>query len=133
MAELGAQNNMSLLDIMAMPEIDGWEYTGYEPVDGRSWVCSAYVTAMWKAAGIFGDLTVQSTEFTPMDVYIMKLYDTETPLPDACVAADPDLPYCQLFGKYRVEMPYYNTIEPYNNMFERCAINFPTYARDAGC
>lgn len=53
MAELGAQNNMSLLDIMAMPEIDGWEYT-----DGRSWVCSAYVTAVMKAGGIFGDLTV---------------------------------------------------------------------------
>lgn len=58
MAELAAQNNMSLLDVMAMPEIDGWEYTGIEPVDGRSWVCSAYVTAMFKAAGIFGDLTV---------------------------------------------------------------------------
>ena len=49
---------MSLLDVMAMPEMDGWEYTGIEPVDGRSWVCSAYVTAMFKAAGIFGDLTV---------------------------------------------------------------------------
>ena len=133
MAELAAQNNMSLLDVFAMPEQDGWVYTGIEPVDGLSYVCSAYVTALFKAAGVFGDLEVNATEFHPMDVYIMNLYDTETPLPDACVAADPDLPYCQLFGKYRIEMPYYNTIEPYNNMFERCAINFPTFERDPGC
>ena len=132
-AELAAQQSMSVLDVMAMPEMDGWEYTGIEPVDGRSWVCSAYVTAMFKAAGVFGDLEVNSTEFTPFDVYVMNLYDTETPLPDACVAADPDLPYCQLKGKYRVTMPYYNTIEPYNRMFERCDVNFPTYHRDPGC
>jgi len=36
-----------------MPEIDGWIYTGEEPRDGVSMVCSAYVAAMWKAAGLF--------------------------------------------------------------------------------
>ena len=79
---------------MAMPEIDGWEYTGLEPVDGRSWVCSAYVTALYKAAGLFGDLEINSTEFATMDVYILKIFDVSSPLPDACVDADPSLPYC---------------------------------------
>jgi hypothetical protein len=119
--------NMGIEDVMAMPEQDGWEYTGLKPRDGRNWVCSAYVTAFYKAAGVFGDLNIQSTEFATMDVYIMKLFDETTPLPDACVAADPDLPYCQIMGKYRIELPQYNTIVPYDHMFEACPINYPTY------
>lgn len=50
---------------MAVPEQDGWIYYGEEPRDGRSWVCSAYVTAMYKAAGLFGDMEINSTEFGP--------------------------------------------------------------------
>ena len=132
-AELAAQKNMSVLDVMAMPEQDGWEYTGLGPNDGRNWICSSYVTAIYQAAGVFGDLKINTTEFATMDVYIMKLFDTDSPLPEACVAADPDLPYCQLLGKYRINMPYYNTIEPYDHMFEHCDMNFPSYKRDPGC
>ena len=128
-AELAAEQSMSIEDVMAIPEQDGWEY----PEDGRSWVCSAYVTSLYKAAGVFGDLEINSTEFATMDVYIMNLFDVTTPLPEACTAADPDLPYCQLMGKYRIEMPYYNSIQPYNHMFEHCDMNFPSYERDPGC
>lgn len=80
-AEIAAGKNMSVEDVMAMTEIDGWEYTGLEPRDGRNWVCSAYVAAMYKAAGLFGDMEVQSTEFATMDIYIMNLFDTETARP----------------------------------------------------
>merc|ERR1719223_1146471 len=80
-AEIAAGKNMSVEDVMAMTEIDGWEYTGLEPRDGRNWVCSAYVAAMYKAAGLFRDMEVQSTEFATMDIYIMNLFDTETPRP----------------------------------------------------
>ena len=132
-AEIAAGQNMSISDVMAMTEMDGWIYSGLEPRDGMNWVCSAYVAAMYKAGGIFGDMEIQSTEFATMDIYIMKLFDTTTPLPDQCVQADPTLPYCQLRGKYRVELPYYNTIAPYEHMFENCAINYPTYERDPGC
>ena len=132
-AATAAGQNMSVEDVMAIPEQDFWEYTGLQPRDGWNWVCSAYVAAMYKEAGLFGDMDIQSTEFATMDIYIMKLFDTTTPRPQACIDADPDLPYCQLRGKYRVELPYYNTIEPYDHMFEKCAINYPTYARDAGC
>jgi len=133
MAGLAAESGLSLEDLMAMPEQDFWVYTGLEPRDGWNWVCSAYVAAMYKEAGLFGDMEIQSTEFATMDIYIMNLFDTTTPRPDACVAADPDLPYCQILGKYRVELPYYNTITPYDHMFENCAINYPTYERDPGC
>ena len=88
---------------------------------------------MYKAGGLFDDMSIQSTEFATMDIYIMKLFDTTTALPEQCTAADPDLPYCQLLGNYRVELPYYNSIAPYDHMFENCAINYPTYERDAGC
>jgi len=60
---------MSVEDVMAMPELDGWEYTGLEPRDGLAYVCSCYVAAMYKAAGLFDDLDVNATEFVPKDVY----------------------------------------------------------------
>lgn len=53
-----------------MVEIDGWEYN-----DGVSYVCSAYVAAMYKAAGLFGDLEINAVEFTPKDVYILNFFD----------------------------------------------------------
>jgi len=132
-AMLGAEQGMSVEDVMAMTEMDGWEYTGLEPTDGRNWVCSAYVAAIFKAGGLFDDMDIQSTEFATMDVYVLDLFDTTTPLPEQCVAADPNLPYCQLLGKYQVELPWYNTIKPYDHMFENCAINYPTYERTPGC
>lgn len=57
-AEIAAGQNMSVADVMAMTEMDGWVYTGLEPTDGRNWVCSAYVAAMYKAAGLFGDMEI---------------------------------------------------------------------------
>jgi hypothetical protein len=49
---------------MAVVEEEGWEYS-----DGKSYVCSCFVTGIWKSAGIFGDLKIHSTEFTPRDIY----------------------------------------------------------------
>jgi len=48
---------MTVSDIMAMTEKDEWEYKGFYH-DGKSMVCSSYVTAVWKAAGIFGDMEI---------------------------------------------------------------------------
>jgi hypothetical protein len=62
---------------MAEPEQDGWVYYGEEPRDGRSWVCSAYVAAMYKAAGLFGDMEINSTEFGPQDVYQLNFFDED--------------------------------------------------------
>jgi len=52
-AMIAAEQELSMEDVMAMVELDGWEYTGEEPRDGLSYVCSAYVAAMYKAAGLF--------------------------------------------------------------------------------
>jgi len=61
-AAAAAEKGMSIPDVMAMPEQDGWIYTGEEPRDGLSYVCSAYVASMWKAAGLFGDDYINATE-----------------------------------------------------------------------
>ena len=59
-----AKRNMTVSDVIAMPELDGWEYS-----DGESYVCSCFVIAMWKAGGLFEGVEINSQEFTPKDVY----------------------------------------------------------------
>lgn len=124
---------MSVQDVMAMVEMDGWEYTGEEPRDGLSYVCSSYVAAMYKAAGLFDDYEIQATEFSPRDVYSLNFFDLDYERPQACVDADPNVPYCQLLGKYRMELPGYSSVDPYPHMNENCTVNWPTYSRDEGC
>ncbi len=132
-AAAAAEREMSISDLMAVVEVDGWEYTSMEPRDGLSYVCSAYVAAMYKAAGLFDGFNVQATEFSTRDVYSLKFFDLEYARPEACVAADPELPYCQLLGKYKMTLPGYSTVAPYDYMNEKCTINWPSYARDEGC
>lgn len=100
---------MILDEVMGMVENDDFRYTGLGPKDGRAYVCSAFVTALWKAAGLFEPYEINAAEFTPADVYRMAYYST-APRPEACVEADPDLDFCQIAGKYRQKLPGYNTI-----------------------
>jgi hypothetical protein len=59
---------------MAIPEQDGWE--NQLPRDGVSYVCSAYVTALYKTAGLFGvELEINATEFSPKYVYQLDFFD----------------------------------------------------------
>lgn len=46
-----ANRNLTFGDLMAMPEIDGWEYD-----DGESYVCSSFVAAVYKAGGLLVDI-----------------------------------------------------------------------------
>ena len=81
-AELGheaARRGMTLNQVMAMPELDEYTYK-----DGKSMVCSNFVANMWKAAGLFGDLEVNAGEFTPLDLYRIKFFDSDLKVPDHC-------------------------------------------------
>lgn len=75
LAAEAASQGMSLQDVMAIPEQDGWIYYGEEPRDGLSYVCSAYVAALYKAAGLFGDMPINATEFHPRDVYSLAFFN----------------------------------------------------------
>jgi len=124
---------MRVEDVMAIPEIDGWKYYGEGARDGESMVCSVLVTALYKAGGLYDDLEINATEFQPLDAYSMDFYDTTRERPQACIDADPNLPYCQLTGNYRIELPTWSTVQPYARMNERCAVHWPSYYRDDGC
>lgn len=126
--EAGKQG-MSLLEVMALPEKDDWWYS-----DGYSYVCSSFVLALYKHAGLFGDMELQGTEFTPKDVYSLNIFDREYQRPQICIDNDPEIPYCQILGKYRIELgPWYGTIEPYEHMNERCPSVAPEFLRPDRC
>ena len=128
LAAEAAHRNMTILDVAAMPEQDSWVYS-----DGPSYVCSCFVIGIYKAAGLFGDLEVNANEFTPKDLYELDIYDKNPTLPQQCIDADPDLPYCQLLGKYKLYMPSYSTVPMYEHMNEHCPSVWPEYERPSTC
>jgi len=89
LAALASKEGLQIQDLMAMPEQDEWEY-----YDGRSYVCSSFVAAIWAHGGLYGKNKINGTEQTPIDVYRMDFFDKNFERPQACIDADPDLPYC---------------------------------------
>jgi hypothetical protein len=123
-----ARRNMTFEELIAVVEEEGWEYS-----NGRNYVCSCFVIGFWKAGGIFGDLPIHSTEFSPKDVYQLKIFDANYTLPDACKAADPELPYCQVLGHYKLSLKNFNQYELYAHMNENCPSQAPLFVRTDGC
>lgn len=130
-AEEAAKRGITVSDVMAIIEQDGWIYSG-ETHDGQSMVCSCFVAALWKAAGLF-DFPINAVEFTPKDVYQIDFFNKNYKRPQACVDADPDTQWCQLLGKYRMTFPGFSTISPYAHMNEKCASIAPDFVRPDGC
>jgi hypothetical protein len=123
-----AQQGISAGSLFAMPEKYDWEYS-----NGKSFVCAALVAALYKEAGIFDDLHIRPQEFVPRDIYQLNIFDLDYKRPKACKIADPDLPYCQIIGKYQINLNGYSTIEPYHHMNENCPSMAPHYERPDGC
>jgi hypothetical protein len=122
--------NISLAEIIPIPEQDDWLYDG-KP----SLVCSALVMRLYKAGGLFDaeGLTehIQGTEFTPRDGYSISLYNQDWQPPKGCDS--PNRYDCQLMGDYVLELPGVNSIVPYANMMEKCSAIPPDYTRPIGC
>jgi hypothetical protein len=121
------QLNLTFEELVILPEQDSWVYS-----DGPSMVCDVFVCSMWKAAGLFGDVAddIQCTELTPRDVYSMNVLDTNPAnRPQICQQTDPQLPFCQLGGKYQLQLPGFGTVQPYANMNQNCPGTPPIYAR----
>lgn len=68
------KQNMTIHDAMAMPEKDDMIYEGRWH-DGISRVCSAFVTSIWKAGGLFDGLEINASEWGPRDVYMVDFFD----------------------------------------------------------
>jgi hypothetical protein len=116
--------------LYTIPEEDKWVYN-----DGYSMVCDVFVCETWKSAGLFGNLAnvINCTEQTPFDVYSMAMFDPEYVPPQNCQEADPGLNYCQLNGKYRLELNKFGTRQPYPLMDQTCPSQNPSYNRPSNC
>ncbi|KAK6132887.1 hypothetical protein DH2020_033367 [Rehmannia glutinosa] len=114
-------------ELLAIPEQDDWVYA-----DGKSTSCVAFVFELYKEAGLFGKL---ASSIQIKDAYSLKFFENNSSrLPSWCNDADTvKLPFCQIRGKYRMELPEYNTMDPYPHMNERCPSLPPKYYRSAGC
>jgi len=128
------KQGMNFTDLVTMPELDSYNYMDNNRT-GPAMVCDVLVARLWKAAGIFGDITdeINGGEFTNWDAYSLNIFDSNYVRPPQCVAADPDLPYCQLMGKYRMTLNNYNQFAPYAHMRERCGGHPPDYIKQTGC
>ena len=123
------KRNISLWDLVIMPEQDDWTY---KATNGPSIVCSGLVVRLLKAGGVFGDIapSIMAEEFTPKDVYQLQTWDARFFEGYEC-GRDSNgrvTGYCQLFGTYDFEMPGFNSIAPYPHMDEKCS-----YERTPGC
>jgi hypothetical protein len=68
------------------------------------------------------------------DMYTSALYDVNWPRPDVCVAADPDLPFCQLLGVDRMSALFYGERPIVDGGWENCPRGTaPDYAKPVGC
>ena len=125
-----ARKGYSFEQVLAMPEEEGLQYS-----DGTNYVCSCFVIAFWEHGGMFDGLKILPNEFGPRDVYMLDVYDKNATLPQECIDDNPDLPYCQLMGKFIITLEdgLYSSIKPYDHMNERCKSQGPDFIREDGC
>jgi len=63
---IAASKGKTIDEVMAMKDIEYWNFKGLQgDKHYLQYVCSAYVAALYKRAGLFGELDVEPTEFGP--------------------------------------------------------------------
>ncbi|KAK3424113.1 hypothetical protein EUGRSUZ_F00901 [Eucalyptus grandis] len=122
----------SFAELLTIPEQDDWVYS-----DGRSASCVAFVLEIYKAARLFDPISrsIQVTEFTIKDAYSLRFFENNSSrLPKWCNDGDDvEFLFCQIRGRYRMELPGYNTMDPYPHMNEMCPSLPPKYSRPSNC
>ena len=122
------KRDMTLNQVAAMVEVEGWDYP-----TGPNYVCSSFVVHLYKAAGLFDSLEINATEFTPKDLYELAFFDISgAKVPVECQNSAPH-GYCQIMGKVDMDLGKMNWVKPYNNMAEKCPSIAPDYERSEGC
>lgn len=122
------ERDMTLNQLAAMVEKEEWEYPS-----GHQYVCSSFLVYLYKAAGLFGGLEVNATEFTPKDLYELNFWDLSgKQVPPNCKESAPR-GYCQVMGKVDFDIGKMSFVEPYAHMAERCPTIAPNYERSEGC
>lgn len=122
----------TVLEAMAMPELDSWRYGG-----NVSFVCSAFAAALYQNA--LGTVLppFAATEQTPADNVKMAFYDPTYWTAAACpgglwTPTEGHGVVCQLMGPVRMPLNGYNTLPLYANMNNKCGSQWPSYERCPG-
>ena len=123
--------NMSLQDLLAIPEKDEWRYDVNE--GNEVFTPASFIVQALQQLKILDKYRINASEFTVKDIYELNIYDTEYPKPDQCMEADHQLHYCQMFGRYRVWLPGYSSIDPYDRMNETCPNKYENRWRPEFC
>ena len=63
----------------------------------------------------------------------MKIYEENINLSDECKKINGDLPYCQLTGRYFMDLDGWNQVPIYDHKDEHCPSQPPLYKRTDGC
>lgn len=103
---------ISLYDLWTLVEQDEWLYN-----NSYSRVCDTFILTLFKLGGIIPH-HIQITEFTPRDFYMTNLFEDKI---------------VQIMGKYKIELPYFNSIKLYQNMNTNCSTIPYRYLRDDNC
>ncbi|KAK2957411.1 hypothetical protein BLNAU_7567 [Blattamonas nauphoetae] len=124
---------ISFSDLVNLPEIDEWKYS-----DGEALHPAAFVMNILRYGGAFEGMaqksrrnvtpygrTLESTpdfnaaEFTEQNVCQLSIFDTQN-LPQICKEGFwSTVPlFCQLTGKYLIEIPHFNTVDLVDHIFE---------------
>ena len=121
--------DMTFEEAMAIVEEEGWQYS-----NGLNYVCSTLVTSLLRRGGMFGDMNINSTEFTPKDLYQLEFFDNSGKnLPKECTGENAKFGYCQVMGKVRMDLGEVGFVAPYEHMNEHCPTIAPEYERAKGC
>ncbi len=124
--------NLTLAQLVTMPEQDTWQYDYDGGRTGPAMVCDVFVSRMWKEGGVFGALSdqINTSEFTDLDIYSLAIFDPIPTIPAACRTAEP---YCQVLGAYYIHLHHFNEYVPFAYMRERCPSVPPLYVRPRDC
>lgn len=122
------QQRVSVAELLAIVEDEDWNYP-----EGISLVCSSLLVYLYKAGGLFGDLTINSPEFTPADLVQLDFWDLhDKELIEACKGRAPR-GYCQLMGLFDMDLGRMGFVQPYSHMNEQCPTMPPHYHRPEYC
>lgn len=103
---------ISLYDLWTLSEQDEWLYN-----NNYSRVCDTFILTLYKLGGIIPQ-EIQITEFSPRDFYLTNLFEDSKE---------------QFLGKYKIELPYFNSIKLYQNMNTNCSTIPNEYFRNKNC
>ena len=142
---MAEQIGLTSTQLYTLPEQDTWRYETTrdgEPELNEVSICNVFVCRVWKAAGLFGDISedINCSETSVNDNYRLAIYADPELRPDICKEADPSNPNCQVLGRYKLRLdsqpgvlPRYNYVAPAPHMFENCPSKNPDYLAPADC